>query len=86
MVYVTLSILGGVLLLITSVLDYYWSRIQTEQVAPSKSPTHPSEIPVGSKPPEDEESALSKVEPRFLGYLLGVLLQLPAIAWQLGWI
>ena len=86
MVYLSLSIFGGILFLITSVLDYYWSRLQTRESPAIETATSPSDIPVGSKPTESDSSPLSNIEPRYVGYILAVLLQLPALVSQLGWI
>jgi hypothetical protein len=86
MAYLSLSILGGTLFLLTAILDYYWSRIQRSPTVTAE-PTHPREVPVGSKPPSEVEDPLwTKVEPRYAGYLLAILLQLPALFSQLGWV
>lgn len=82
----SLAILGGILFLVTAVLDYYWSRHQTDQSTQAETPTSPDKVPVGSKPPEENGSIQSKIEPRYVGYLLAVVLQLPALASQMGWI
>lgn len=87
MVYVDLAILGGILFLATAVLDYYWSRIKPQQGGTTDIPKTPSEVPVGSKPPDyRSDSIWSKIPPIYLGYLVAILLELPFLASQLGWI
>lgn len=87
MVYLELAILGWVLFLITSVADYYWSRLQTDERPNTDTPKSPSEVPVGSKPSGYRiDSIWSKIEPRYIGYITAVGLQLPFLASRLGWL
>ena len=85
--YATLSIIGGILLLITAIFDYYWTRIQSStNVSFNESPSSPKEIPVGSRPSSEQKSYLKTVRPRYIGYLLAVLLQIPVLLSELGWL
>lgn len=87
MLHVPLAILGGILFLVTSLFDYYWTRIQSQESASTSTPKSPSDVPVGSKPSGyRSDSVLSKIEPRYLGYISAVILQLPLVASQLGWL
>jgi hypothetical protein len=84
MEYISLAIIGGILFFLTSVFDYYLSRISSEQTGLTDTPTSPSEIPVGSKPNKKEETLYASIEPRYAGYLLAILFQLPALGSKLG--
>lgn len=83
--YIILSALGGAIFLITSILDYYWSKRGSSESYASNSNLEPSDILVGSKPERKKQSFLT-IEPRYVGYLLAIALQLPALVSQLGWL
>lgn len=83
--YLELALCGSILFVITGALD--WRQRNTEgSNTPQSQPDHPSEIPVGSRPPDDEESngfRLQKIFP-WLGYILAVILQIPLFLSILG--
>jgi len=85
MEYISLAIIGGIIFFLTSIFDYYLCRVTSEQTDLTDTPTSPSEIPVGSKPNKKEKETLyTSIEPRYTGYLLAILFQLPAFGSQLG--
>jgi len=88
--YIGFSLLGGAVFLITSLLDYYWTKTATNITRISNDSLDPSDIPVGSRPDSDEihsyetegleqRSRLLPTEPTIIGYILAVILQLPAL-------
>ena len=85
MVYLELSLFGGIIFLITATLDYLIARrpvVSSSNINTGAS--HPSEVPVGSRPSEVTlskkiRSVISRCLTPITGYLFAVVLQLPLL-------
>ena len=81
--YFVLSLIGGLVFLGTSFLDYYWTQKSSNNTNINEA-SHPSEIPVGSSPETTSYLTKTSLEPRLLGYIGAILLQIPFTLSMIG--
>jgi hypothetical protein len=81
--YISLSLIGGMIFLFTSLFDYYSER-KMDEISNTDTPSHPSDITVGSKPNSPKYAMASISKPQPIGYIIAVLCQLPLILSIIG--